>query len=229
MKKNFYKDLEKKYKEISLLYETMGILHWDRSTFMPKNSIDGRTDQLTNLYVLSHKMLKDKKFYNYIKKSEKIKKLNNWEKKNLKLIKKEYKLNSVLDKKLLEKISKATSNCEMQWRVSKENNNFNSIVPYLEEVIKLRKIEAKIKSKVLNCSLYDALLNDYEDDLNSDKIDKIFNQLTSFLPSLLKEVLDFQKKNKKIIHINDKVSKTFQEKLGRLLMKKIGFDFLFFF
>ena len=75
MKKNFYKDLEKKYKEISLLYETMGILHWDRSTFMPKNSIDGRTDQLTNLYVLSNKMLKDKKISNCIKKSEKIKQL----------------------------------------------------------------------------------------------------------------------------------------------------------
>ena len=88
MKKNFYKDLEKKYKEISLLYEAIGILHWDRSTFMPKNSIDGRTDQLTNLYVLSHKMLKDKKFYNYIKKSEKIKKLNIWEKKKSKINKK---------------------------------------------------------------------------------------------------------------------------------------------
>ena len=227
MKKNPYKDLENKYKEISLLYETMGILHWDKSTFMPKNSIDGRTDQLTNLYVLSNKMLKDKKIYSFIKKSEKIKKLNNWEKKNLKLIKKEYRLNRVLDKKLLEKISKAVSNCEMQWRVSKENSNFNSIIPYLEEVIKLRKIEAKIKSKVLNCSLYDALLNDYENDLNSDNIDKIFNQLASFLPSFLKEVLDFQKKNKRIIHIKDKISKDFQEKLGRLLMEKIGFNFLY--
>ena len=71
---------------------------------------------------------------------------------------------------LLEKISKAVSNCEMQWRVSKENNNFNSIATHLEEVIKLRKIEAKIKRKILNCSLYDALLNDYEDDLHSNKI-----------------------------------------------------------
>ena len=88
MKKDSYKDLENKYKEISLLYETMGILHWDRSTVMPKKSVDGRTDQLTNLYVLSHKMLKDKKFYSYIKKSEKIKKLNNWEKKKSKINKK---------------------------------------------------------------------------------------------------------------------------------------------
>jgi len=200
MKKNFYKDLEKKYKEISLLYEAIGILHWDRSTFMPKNSIDGRTDQLTNLYVLSHTMLKDKKINECIKKSEKIKKLNIWEKKNLKLIKKEYILNKALDKKLLEKISRSTSDCEMQWRISKENNDFNSIIPKLDKVIKLRKIEAKIKSKILNCSLYDALLNDYEDDLHSDKIDKIFNQLTSFLPIFLKEVLNFQKKNKKIIH-----------------------------
>ncbi len=227
MKKDSYKDLENKYKEISLLYETMGILHWDRSTVMPKKSVDGRTDQLTNLYVLSHKMLKNKKFYDCIKKSEKIRKLNSWKKRNLKLIKKEYILNNSLDKKLLEKISKATSNCEMQWRVSKKNNDFNSVAPYLEEVIKLRKIEAKIKSKVLNCSLYDALLNDYEDDLNSGKIDKIFNQLILFLPSFLKEVLNFQRKNKKTIHIKDKISKYSQEKLCRLLMKKIGFDFLY--
>ena len=227
MKINFYKDLESKYKEICLLYETMGILYWDRSTVMPQNSVIGRTDQLTNLHVLSHTMLKDKKINDCIKKSEKIKKLNIWEKKNLKLIKKEYILNKALDKKLLEKISRSTSDCEMQWRISKENNDFNSIIPKLDKVIKLRKIEAKIKSKILNCSLYDALLNDYEDDLHSEKIDKIFNQLTSFLPIFLKEVLNFQKKNKKIIHIKDKVSKAFQEKLGRLLMKKIGFDFLY--
>ena len=134
MKINFYKDLESKYKEISLLYETMGILHWDRSTVMPKNSVNGRTDQLTNLYVLSNKMLKDKKISNCIKKSEKIKKLNIWEKKNLKLIKKEYILNKALDKELLEKISKSTSDCEMQWRISKENNDFKSIIPKLDKV-----------------------------------------------------------------------------------------------
>ena len=45
----------------------------------------------------------------------------------------------------------------MQWRISKENNDFKSIIPKLDKVIKLRKIEAKIKSKILNCSLYDAL------------------------------------------------------------------------
>ena len=227
MKINFYKDLENKYKEISLLYETMGILHWDRSTVMPKNSVNGRTDQLTNLHVLSNKMLKDKKIYDCIKKSERIKKLNIWEKKNLKLIKKEYILNKALDKELLEKISKSTSDCEMQWRISKENNDFKSIIPKLDKVIKLRKIEAKIKSRILNCSLYDALLNDYEDDLNSKKIDKIFNELISFLPIFLKEVLNFQKKNKKIIHIKDKVQPKIQEKLGRLLMQKIGFNFLY--
>ena len=225
MKREFYKDLENKYKEVSLLYEIMGILHWDRSTVMPESSVVGRTDQLTNLYVLSHKMLKDKKIYNCIKQSEKIKKLNIWEKKNLKLIKKEFIINNSLDKKLLEKISLATSKCEMQWRISKENNDFKSIIPYLEEVIKLRKIEAKIKSKVLKCSLYDALLNDHEDGLSSKKIDKIFDQLILFLPKFLEEVLDFQKKNKKIIPIKDKIEIQKQEKLGRLLMQKIGFDF----
>ena len=224
MTNNNYKQLENKYKEISLLYEIMGILHWDRSTVMPKRSINGRTDQLTNLYVLSHKMLKNKDFSNCLKNLEKKNTLNNWEKKNVKLIKKEYVLNNSLDKKLLEKISKATSNCEMQWRISKENNDFNSIIPYLEKVVNLRKIEAKIKSKVLKCSLYDALLNDHENDLNSYKIDKIFNNLILFLPDFLKEVLIFQKK-KKLIRINENINIKNQEKLGKFLMNKIGFDF----
>tara|TARA_B100000029_G_scaffold56099_1_gene50807 strand:- start:4771 stop:6261 length:1491 start_codon:yes stop_codon:yes gene_type:complete len=219
-----YKKLEDKYKEISLLYETMGILHWDKSTVMPEKSINGRTDQLTNLYVLSHKMLKNKDFFNCFKKLEKKNKLNIWEKRNVKLIKREYILNNSLDKKLLEKISKATSKCEMQWRVSKENNDFNSIIPYLEKVVSLRRAEAKIKSKVLKCSLYDALLNDHESDLNSDKIDNVFDELILFLPDFLKEVLIFQKK-RKINYINENINSKIQEKLGRLLMKKIGFDF----
>ena len=103
MRINFYKKLERKYQEISLLYEAMGILSWDRSTFMPNKSIDGRTDQLSNLCIISHKMLKDKNFFNYIKNSEKLKSLNKWQIKNIKLIKKEYILNNILDKKLLKR------------------------------------------------------------------------------------------------------------------------------
>ena len=227
MKINFYKELEKKWKEICLIHDAMGILEWDKSTMMPEGSYEERTEQLTNLNVLTHKMTIDKQFYGYIKKSEKLKKLNSWERKNLKLIKKLYIRNNVLDAKLLRKISKAESSCEMQWRKSKSKSDFKSLIPKLEEVIKLTKIKAKIHSSVFKCSLYDALLNQYEDELKSDKIDKIFDQLISFLPNFLKEVLNFQKKNKKIIHIKDKVSKAFQEKLGRLLMKKIGFDFLY--
>ena len=225
MKINFYKELEKKWKEICLIHDAMGILEWDKSTMMPEGSYEERTEQLTNLNVLTHKMTIDKQFYGYIKKSEKLKKLNSWERKNLKLIKKLYIRNNVLDAKLLQKISKAESSCEMQWRKSKSKSDFKSLIPKLEEVIKLTKIKAKIHSSVFKCSLYDALLNQYEDELKSDKIDKIFDQLISFLPNFLKEVLNFQKKNKKIILIKDKVKPVFQESLGRLLMEKIGFDF----
>ena len=143
MKINFYKELEKKWKEICLIHDAMGILEWDKSTMMPEGSYEERTEQLTNLNVLSHKMTIDKQFYGYIKKSEKLKKLNSWERKNLKLIKKLYIRNNVLDAKLLRKISKAESSCEMQWRKSKSKSDFKSLIPKLEEVIKLTKIKAK--------------------------------------------------------------------------------------
>ena len=225
MKINAYTKLEKNYEKISLLYEVMGILGWDKSTVMPDNSIDSRTDQLTNLYVLSHEMLKDKNFFKIIKDSEKIKNLNKWQKKNLLEIKKEYLLNNVLNESLLKKISEATSKCEMLWRKAKKKNNFQSLIPILTEVIKLKKKQAKIKSQVLKCSVYDAFLNDYESGLKSKTIDEIFEQLLNFLPSLIEEILVFQKKNKKITSIKNSINVKLQEKLGRTLMQKVGFDF----
>ena len=49
MKINFYKELEKKWKEICLIHDAMGILEWDKSTMMPEGSYEERTEQLTNL------------------------------------------------------------------------------------------------------------------------------------------------------------------------------------
>ena len=230
MKINFYKELEKKWKEICLIHDAMGILEWDKSTMMPEGSYEERTEQLTNLNVLSHKMTIDKQFYGYIKKSEKLKKLNSWERKNLKLIKKLYIRNNVLDAKLLRKISKAESSCEMQWRKSKSKSDFKSLIPKLEEVIKLTKIKAKIHSSVFKCSLYDAQLDHYEMGLKSDKIDVIFDQLISFLPDLLKEVLNFQKKKKKIIPLKKDLFPDLPEILERMnkkFMGALGFNFLY--
>ena len=225
MNNNPYQTLENKYKEISLLYEAMGILSWDRSTFMPNRSIDGRTDQLTNLYVLSHNMLKKKDFSKFIKKSEKMKNLNKWQSKNINLIKKEYLLNNILDEDLLKRISIATSDCEMEWRNAKQKKSFKAIIPKFKKVVKLRRIESEIKSNSLKCSPYDALLNDYESGLKSKQIDVIFDNLTTFLPEFLKEVLIFQSKNKKIVKIKDEIDHELQKKLGQNLMEKIGFDF----
>lgn len=225
MKINAYKNLEKNYRKISLIYEAMSILGWDKATFMPELSIDSRTDQLTNLYILSHNMMREKKFFKMILDSEKIGNLNKWQKKNLSEIKKEYLLNNALDEELLKKISQTTSKCEMLWRKARKENNFKSLIPILSEVVRLKKKEAKIKSRVLKCGVYDALLNDYESGLKSETIDKTFNQLLNFLPDLITEILLFQKKNKKIMHIKDKIDINLQEKLGKILMEKIGFDF----
>ena len=49
----------------------------------------------------------------------------------------------------------AISSAKILTKFSKENNNFNSIATHLEEVIKLRKIEAKIKTiEIMNITLF---------------------------------------------------------------------------
>ena len=107
MKINFYKELEKKYEEIYLIHEANSILRWDQHVMLPLGGYSYRRDQNITLELLAHRKIRDKKLYNLIKKSERIKKLNIWEKKNLHLIKKHYTESSVLDDKLIEDKTRA--------------------------------------------------------------------------------------------------------------------------
>ena len=232
MKINFYKELEKKYEEIYLIHEAKSILRWDEHVMLPLGAHSYRTDQYVTLQLLSHQKIRDKKLYNLIKKSERIKKLNIWEKKNLHLIKKHYTESSVLDDKLIEKTTRAQSDLSKLWLEfrEKKKSSFKPFIPKLEKLLGLIRIEAKILSKKKKCSLYDVQLDHYEMGLKSDKIDVIFDQLISFLPDLLKEVLNFQKKKKKIIPLKKDLFPDLPEILERMnkkFMCALGFNFLY--
>lgn len=102
------------------------------------------------------------------------------------------------------------------WEEAKKNNDYNAFKPYLEKVIELtKKYYSYISS---NKDLYDVMLNEYENGLTSDIIDKLFSELkVKILPIIPKE-----SGTSRYIKMN--ASENDILKCAEFLLNYIGFD-----
>ena len=72
------------------------------------------------------------------------------------------------------------------WEEAKKNNNYELFKPHLKKVIEVTKQYYKYIDSKNN--LYDVMLNEYEYNMNSNIIDKLFNELKEYLIPLIKEI-----------------------------------------
>jgi len=200
------------------------MLHWDMAAMMPKGGADARAEQLALLATLSHNMITDAEMGDLLEQAAQESGLNEWQQASLREMRRGYIHASALDEDLVEALSRATSDCERLWREARPEGDFSRIIPALKEVLNLSRQSAQAKAQKLGCSLYDALLDQYEPDGKTAEIDPIFARLEAFLPDFLQTVLDRQK-GQDPIRPEGPFAIEKQEALGRKFMADLGFDF----
>ena len=218
-----YDRLKQIFHDAALSSDIAGILHWDMSTMMPKNSRENRADQLAYLSKVRHELISSKQVGDLINKA-KDEQLDNDNKANLREMEREYIMSSSLPSHLVEKLSIASAKCEGIWEEARKKSNFKTVLPFLEELVILTKEESLILSEKLNCSSYDALINKFEPQANEKDIKIIFKNLEKFLNPLIDQIIEKQK-NEEMLPINNLMTQEQQKEIGLFLMKKIGFDF----
>ena len=218
-----YNQLKQIFHEAALSSDIAGILHWDMSTMMPKNSRENRAEQLAYLSKVRHQLISSNKVGELILKA-KDESLDDENRANLREMEREYIMSSSLPSDLVEKISSASAKCEGIWEEARKKSDFKTVLPFLEELVILTKQESLILSEKLNCSSYEALINKFEPQANEKKIKTIFENLETFLSPLIDQIIDKQK-NEEIISISNLMTQEQQKEVGLFLMQKIGFDF----
>lgn len=222
----YYTELQKIITKVQKLQNVSSILSWDNATMMPKKSSESRSEEMALISSIAHAEFTGEKTADLIAEIEQneLGKLDEWQKRDFKLIKRAYIHSSSISSKLVEEFSKATSKCEMVWREARPENDFNKLLPYLTEVVNLKKEIASIKAEILNKSKYDALLDEYEPEQNMKVIDEIFGKVKSFLPDFIEKAINKQKSVTRLpITGNFSVEK--QKALGVKVMQRMGFDF----
>lgn len=107
-----------------------------------------------------------------------------------------WQLTTVVPEQLVKAKSLAGSKCEHAWRTQRGDNDWNGFSANFAEVVNLSRQEAQIRADATGLTPYDAMLNIYEPGTTTEQLDKLFGDLTSWLPDLTQQVIDKQSKKR---------------------------------
>ena len=219
-----YKSLEARFRRINVLSDIGGMLHWDMAAMMPNGGANARSGQLATLDVMANELVNAPDMGDLIEAAG-GENLDAWQKANLAEMKRNWVHGTAVPSDLVEKMSLAATSCEVAWRGARADNDFAGLLPKLQTVLDLSIEAGKAKAEALGTSVYDALLDQYDPMMRSDRIDSLFAELEAFLPSFTAGVIERQKSEEAPISPAGPFPVSVQNKVGLDLMKAVGFDF----
>ena len=181
-----YKRLLNITKDRIMLSSAQSVVHWDMETVMPPKAVEQRSQQLALLSRISHKMSTAPeigKLLNSILMSSQYDALDEVEKRNVHLIKKDFEEQTALPEKLVSEIAKQRAITINTWKKAKKARNFVVLKHELEKLVALKKQAAQILMQVKETDTpYDALLDSYEPKMSQMddhifEIEKIYRSL----------------------------------------------------
>ncbi len=218
-----YQQLTRTFTRLSRFGHLSAIAGWDMYTMMPPGGSQARSEALAELSVLQHQILTDQRVGDWLEEAEQ-EPLDCLQRANLREMRRHYQQAAILPADLVEAKSLAGSRCEHAWRSQRPDNDWRGFAPNLQEVVRLSREEAAIRADTLGCSRYDALLDIYEPEMTSARLDTLFADLQSWLPQLLQQALEKQAQHPPVAPQGPFPVEQ-QRALGLEVMTLLGFDF----
>ncbi|MHA2140002.1 MAG: carboxypeptidase M32 [Candidatus Thorarchaeota archaeon] len=183
---NAYDKLMEKGKEVVLLGSSLGVIHWDLETYMPPAGIQLRSEQISLLSRIAHEKLSSPEIGKLLAEAEKDKNsMNDVQIRNLYLARREYDIATKIPPELIARLTKQQAISTDVWKKAKAANDWKMFEPDLQKLIDVSRERAEIAMEVKGISsVYDSMLDDFERNLNSDKVAKVFTQLRGRLVPL---------------------------------------------
>lgn len=197
------------------------LMHWEMDITAPKKSIDYLIDVKTKVELKAFELSTSKEYKQLLDdviNSDEYNKLTIEEQRYLKELSEDYEKDERVPSDFFEEYSSLCSKSNAAWVEAKEKQDYQIFKPYLEKIIEMTKQYYSYRYPNTD-NLYDCMLNEYEDGMTSDKIDKLFDELK-------REIIPIVK-NLKVTKIGEPRNKYTKEELldiASYLLNYIGFD-----
>ena len=236
-----YQKLEARFRELGHLEHAQAILGWDEAVMMPSGGGEARGQALATLAGIAHEKLCAPEVGELLDAAQHAaRELSFMQKANLREMQRVWRDATALPADLVRARQIAVTRCEQLWREKRANNDWQGILPHLQEVLsRVRDVatcylEADLRANAGNpagaargtaayhTALYDTLLARHQPGIGSEEIDQIFGSLQVFLPDLIEQVRSLQPQ---VLPFPGSYAVPRQQALGERLMRMLGFDF----
>lgn len=212
----------KKHQDTMAAYNhALGVLFHDGSTVAPKESWAGRGQTMgvmsQIIYDLETKP-ENGELLTYLEAH--AEELTPMERRQVEVMRKSYdQMHKVPAQEYVE-YSVLVNEAENVWEKAKNENDFAAFAPYLEKIVSFNQKLAGYYHPEM--APYDALLNEYEEGLNTATLDTFFAQLRSVIVPLLEKVMAAPQIDDSFLTGDFPVE--IQKKLSDYLMEVLGLD-----
>ena len=210
------------YTKISDAYRVaLTALSWEAATGAPKGkAAEIRGDMMGVLSGLSYTHGTDPRVADLLNDVEK-EPMDEKARAIVRVMRKEYENIQKLPKDFVIEYATESAKSERVWEECKKTNDYDTFAPYLDKMIQLTKKKAEYTAN--GRSLYDTLLDSYEEDLDIPTADAYFSKMREHIVPLLKKI---QQSSKCIdtSFLSNPVPIENQRKISRLMMQAVGYD-----
>lgn len=219
-----YQELESWSKQITILGSVAGVLGWDQRVMMPPKATAHRAEQLALLSAIIHQRATDPRIEELlaaVEQSDLVKNPESVEAVNIRQWRREYDRATKLPVELVVEFRRTTALAEKAWEEARAKSQFALFQPHLEKIVPLvREIAERLGYEK---EPYDALLDEYEQGMTAEEVERLFAPLRTKTPELVAQIQSAPRQpDTSILHRH--YPREAQERFCRLIAETIGFD-----
>lgn len=199
------------------------IAGWDQAAMMPPGGNAARGAAMAELQLLMHGLLTAPALQQALQAAAQ-ESLSDAEQASLREMRRSWQHANLLPAWLVEAKALAGNRCEHAWREQRKAGDWQGFLGNFREVVQLAREEAQLLADASGKSRYDALLDKYEPGMSSAELERIFGDVKSWLPGLIRQVMDKQA-GETLLAAQGPFAVDKQRALGVEIMGLLGFDF----
>lgn len=223
MGKSKYEAFVEYYKNVKNYERISALIEWDLQTQTPSSGVDGLVDSMGAASAKMFELQTSKELGRLLEElmePEEYGRLDELQKTVVRKSKEYYDRDRKVPVEFYEKYRILTARATDVWQRAKKADDYAMFEPYLEQVIDMTKQLAEYEGDGGDC--YDVLLNDNEEGMLSEEIDRLFGEVKEALIPLVKKLTERKREAGAEITGCFPVEK--QKEFSRFLLDYIGFD-----
>lgn len=220
-----YTTLLEKIQEINDLEKATAVLGWDREVMMPKGGATARIQQITTLRQLSHSLFIADEIGELIEATAAELDGAGYESQEASLVRvlrRDYDRARKLPPEFVARMSTISGQARVVWVKARQDNDFASFRPWLEQVVGLAQEMAELYG--YQDEKYDALLDNYEPGVKTADVRAIFSTVKEALVPLRQAIVERGAPvDDALLHQSYDVEK--QKAFAHHIAAAVGYDF----